>query len=153
MEVINSFGIDSKSIIRKEHYVIYIKEGEQISDLLNIMGAHVALMNFENIRILKDMRNNVNRKVNCETANLSKTITAAVKQIEDIEFIRDNYGLKKLPPALCATAMARLDFPDASLKELGAMMRPPVGKAGINHRLHKISEIAQQLIEGNGMIK
>jgi len=148
LDVINYFGIEAKSILRKEHYVIYIKEGEHISDLLNIMGAHVALMEFENIRILKDMRNNVNRKVNCETANLNKTINAAVKQIEEIEFIRDNYGLKYLPPNLEAAAQARLDYPDASLKELGAKMMPPVGKSGINHRLQKISEIADELMRG-----
>lgn len=150
MEVINSFGIESKCIQRKEHFVVYIKDGEQISDLLNLMGAHVALMDFENIRILKDMRNNVNRKVNCETANLNKTVNAAVKQIEDIEFIRDNYGLSYLPPALYDTAAARLEFPEASLKELGEKMSPPVGKSGINHRLHKISEIAKELMKGMG---
>ena len=130
--------------------MVYIKDGEQISDLLNIMGAHVSLMDFENIRILKDMRNNVNRKVNCETANLNKTVNAAVKQIEDIEFIRDNYGLSYLPPALYNTAVARLEYPDASLKELGEKMSPPVGKSGINHRLHKISEIAKELMKGMG---
>ena len=150
MDVINSFGIESKCIQRKEHFVVYIKDGEQISDLLNIMGAHVSLMEFENIRILKDMRNNVNRKVNCETANLNKTVNAAVKQIEDIEFIRDNYGLSYLPPALYATAVARLEFPEASLKELGEKMSPHVGKSGINHRLHKISEIAKELMKGMG---
>ncbi len=150
MEVINSFGIESKCIHRKEHFVVYIKDGEQISDLLNIMGAHVSLMDFENIRILKDMRNNVNRKVNCETANLNKTVNAAVKQIEDIEFIRDNYGLSYLPPALYNTAVARLEYPDASLKELGEKMSPPVGKSGINHRLHKISDIAKELMKGMG---
>ena len=150
MNVINSFGIEAKSIIRKEHYVIYIKDGEQIADMLNIMGAHVSLMEFENIRILKDMRNNVNRKVNCETANINKTISAAVKQIEEIEFIRDNYGLSYLPPALYATAQARLDYPEASLKELGEKMSPPVGKSGINHRLQKISLIAENLMKGMG---
>ncbi len=149
IKVINSFGIDAKFIKRKEHYVIYLKEGEQISDLLNIMGAHIALMDFENIRILKDMRNNVNRKVNCETANLGKTIKASVKHIEDIKFIKENYGLSYLPPTLYAAAEARLKFPDASLKELAGKMVPPVGKSGINHRLRKISEIAKQLYEGN----
>ena len=150
MSAINSFGVDSKYILRKEHYVIYVKEGEQIADILNIIGAHVSLMKFENIRILKDMRNNVNRRVNCETANLSKTINAAVKQIEEIEFIRDNYGLKYLPPMLYQAAEARLKYPDASLKELGGKGTPPVGKSGMNHRLHKISEIAQKLMKGMG---
>ena len=149
-DVINSFELDSKIIKRKEHYVVYLKEGEQIADLLNVMGAHVSLLDMENVRILKDMRNNVNRKVNCETANINKTINAAVKQIEEIEFIRDNYGLSYLPPALYATAQARLDYPEASLKELGEKMSPPVGKSGINHRLQKISLIAENLMKGMG---
>lgn len=146
-DLINSFKMDAKIVKRKEHYIVYLKEGEQIVDLLNIMEAYVALMNLENVRILKDMRNNVNRIVNCETANLNKTITASVKQIEDINFIEENMSLAQLPQPLEEMALARLKFPDASLKELGQMMSPPVGKSGVNHRLRKISEIAETLRE------
>lgn len=145
--IINSFGMDSKIVKRKEHYIVYLKEGEQIVDLLNIMEAHVALMDMENVRILKDMRNNVNRKVNCETANLNKTIAASVKQVEDITFIQDNFGLGYLPKQLEEMAIIRLDYPDASLKELGQRLEPPVGKSGVNHRLRKISEMADMLRE------
>ena len=148
-DIINSFELDSKIIKRKEHYVVYLKEGEQIADLLNVMGAHISLLDMENVRILKDMRNNVNRKVNCETANLNKTIAASVKQIEDIEFIRQNYGLGYLPKVLEDMASLRLQYPEASLKELGEMVEPKVGKSGVNHRLRKISSIAEGLREGN----
>ncbi len=145
--LINSFDMDAKIVKRKEHYIVYLKEGEQIVDLLNIMEAHVALLEMENVRILKDMRNNVNRKVNCETANLNKTVTASVKQREDIEFIINNYGLSYLPKQLEDMALARMKFPDATLKELGQMMEPAVGKSGVNHRLRKISEMADFLRE------
>ena len=148
--VINSFGMEAKIVKRKEHYVVYLKEGEQIVDLLNIMGAHVALMEMENVRILKDMRNNVNRKVNCETANLNKTITASVKQVEDIIFIKNNRGLGYLPNQLEEMAAIRIEYPEASLKELGQMLEPPVGKSGVNHRLRKISEMAEFLREDMG---
>ena len=148
-DIINSFELDSKIIKRKEHYVVYLKEGEQIADLLNVMGAHISLLDMENVRILKDMRNNINRKVNCETANLNKTIAASVKQIEDIEFIRQNYGLGYLPKVLEDMASLRLQYPEVSLKELGEMVEPKVGKSGVNHRLRKISSIAEGLREGN----
>ena len=111
------------------------------------MEAHVALMDLENVRILKEMRNSVNRKVNCETANLKKTVSAAVKQIEDIKFIRDKVGLSVLSDNLEEMARLRLDNPDASLKELGEMLTPAVGKSGVNHRLRKICEIADDLRE------
>ena len=147
-EIINSFGVDSKITKRKEHYIVYLKEGEQIVDILNVMEAYVALMELENVRILKDMRNNVNRIVNCETANLNKTITASVKQAEDIGLIDRLMGVDKLPLPLKEIALIRMEFPDASLKELGEMLDPPVGKSGVNHRLRKIGEIADGLREG-----
>ncbi len=144
-EIIKYFYIDAKIVERKKHYVVYIKEGSGIVDILNVMEAHVALMQLENVRILKEMRNSVNRKVNCETANLKKTISASVKQMEDITYIRDTVGLSELSEGLELIARARLDNPDASLKELGEMLSPPVGKSGVNHRLRKISEIADGL--------
>ena len=143
--IINSFGLNSKIVLRKDYYVVYLKEGEQIVDLLNIMGAHQALLKFEDIRVLKDVRNNINRLVNCETANLSKTIDASMRQIAQIERIREFMGLEKLPKKLREVAEIRLNNPDATLKEIGEMLDPPVGKSGVNHRFRKIEEIAEDL--------
>ena len=144
-ELINSCGLNSKVIQRKNSFIVYIKEGEQIVDILNIMGAHSCLLELENIRIMKEMRNNVNRLVNCETANLSKTVNAAVRQVESIKFIQSKIGLKRLPQNLREIAELRLEYPDESLKELGEMLDPPVGKTGVNHRLRKIEKIAEEL--------
>lgn len=145
MELMQSFEVDAKIVQRKKYYVVYVKEGAQIVELLGIMGAGVSLMNLENVRILKDMRNTVNRKVNCETANINKTVNAAVKQVEDILYIQDTAGLHSLPESLEETALLRLEYPQASLKELGALLSTPVGKSGINHRLRKICSIANEL--------
>lgn len=147
-KIINSFGLNSKVIQRKNSYIVYIKEGEQIVDLLNIVGAHTALLELENVRIMKEMRNNVNRLVNCETANLSKTVNAAVRQVESIKLIESEIGLARLPKNLREVAELRLQYPDESLKELGEMLEPPVGKSGINHRLRKIEKIAEELRGG-----
>lgn len=144
-DLINSYKLNSKVIQRKNSFVIYLKEGEQIVDLLNIIGAHNALLELENIRIMKEMRNNVNRIVNCETANLSKTVNAAVRQVESIKLIESEIGLDRLPKNLKEVAKLRLAFPDESLKELGAMLNPPVGKSGVNHRLRRIEKIADEL--------
>ena len=147
--LINSFGLNSKIVIRKDSFVIYLKEGEQIVDLLNIMEAHIALLKLEDIRVLKDMRNNINRMVNCETANLGKTINASIRQIENIEYIEETIGLYKLPINLQEVAELRLEHKDASLKELGNMLNPPIGKSGINHRFRRIEEIAERLRKGD----
>lgn len=144
-EIINSFDMDAKIVQRKKYHVVYLKEGSQIVDILGVMGAHVALMDLENVRILKEMRNSVNRKVNCETANIHKTVSAAVKQIEDIEYIRNRKGFESLPDNLAEMARLRLEHPDATLKELGGMLDPPVGKSGVNHRLRKLCAIAEEL--------
>ena len=149
--LIKSFDIESKIVERKKYYVVYIKDGAGIVDILNVMEAHVALMDLENVRILKEMRNSVNRKVNCETANLNKTVAAAVKQTMDIKYIQDTVGLSILPEALRQLAEVRLENPDVSLKELGALLDPPVGKSGVNHRLRKISEISKNLQEKNSL--
>ncbi len=144
-KMMNQFGLDAKVIYRKKAYVVYLKEGTQIVDVLNIMGACVALMELENIRILKEMRNAVNRKVNCETANIHKTVSAAVKQNEDIQYIRDTIGLDDLPESLREMAKVRLSHPEASLKELGQLLQTPIGKSGVNHRLRKLGEMAEKL--------
>lgn len=144
-KLILSFGIEAKIVERKNHYVLYIKEGEQIVDMLNIMSAHKALMELENVRIVKDLRNNLNRIVNCEAANINKVVSAAVKQINAIEYIRNTVGLNYLSPQLREMARLRLEYPDMSLKELGTKLNPPVGKSGVNHRLSKIMKIEKQL--------
>lgn len=149
-ELMSSFSMDAKIIQRKKSYVVYLKEGSQIVDILNIMEAHVSLMELENVRILKEMRNTVNRKVNCETANLNKTVSAAVKQLEDITYLRDTIGLEKLSEGLEEVALARLSHPDASLKELGALLSPPVGKSGVNHRLRKLGDLAEKVRKEQG---
>ena len=143
--IIAAFDMEPKIVPRKKHYVVYIKEGDQIVDILNVMEAPVALMELENIRILKEMRNSVNRKVNCETANINKTVSAAVKQIEDIRLIERRVGFYSLNEGLAEIAELRLQYPEATLKELGMMLNPQVGKSGVNHRLRKLSEIADEL--------
>jgi hypothetical protein len=144
-KILMDFEADAKIVERKGHYVVYLKEGSQIVDILGSMEAFVSLMNLENVRILKEMRNSVNRKVNCETANISKTVSAAVKQVEDIERIRDTIGFDALPVSLREIARVRLEYPEAPLKELGTYLDPPVGKSGVNHRLRRLSEIADRL--------
>ncbi len=143
--VIQGFDIDAKIVLRKKYYVVYLKEGSGIVDLLNVCEAHVALMKLENLRILKEMRNSINRRVNCEAANITKTVNAATRQIEDIEYIRDHYGFQNLPENLRQMAEVRLENPDAPLKELGEYLNPPVGKSGVNHRLRKLSELADRI--------
>ena len=147
-EVIGNFEIESKIILRKKYYVVYLKEGSGIVDLLNVCEAPVSLMNLENLRILKEMRNSVNRRVNCETANIAKTVNAATRQVEDIEYIRDHYGFQNLPPALRDMAEVRMENPDLPLKELGECFHPPIGKSGVNHRLRKLSDLAEKLRSG-----
>lgn len=139
------FGLDAKQVQRKRYYVVYIKEGENIADFLNIIEAHQALMEFENARIYKDVRNMVNRKVNCDAANINKTVNAAARQVADIEYIRSVCGLEKLPDSLREMAYVRLENPEVSLEELGRLLDPPVGKSGVNHRLRKIGEFAKSL--------
>ena len=149
-DLICSFSMDAKIVLRKKSYVVYLKEGAQIVDILNIMEAHVSLMELENVRILKEMRNSVNRKVNCETANINKTVSAAVKQLEDITYLRDQIGFENIPKGLVEAALARLEHPEATLKELGESLNPPVGKSGINHRLRKLSEMADKVRQEQG---
>lgn len=144
-DLINSFELGAKLVKRKKNFVIYIKEGAQIVELLNIMEAHVSLMNLENIRIVKGVKNNVNRQVNCETANLNKVVSASVKQIEDINYINETIGLSSLNSGLEELARVRLEHPDSPLKELGQFLAQPLGKSGVNHRLKKISEIADEI--------
>ncbi len=149
-EVIAAFDIEARIVARKKYYVVYVKDGSRISDLLNVMEAPQAMMEFENIRIMREMRGSVNRKVNCETANIQKTVSAAVKQIDDITLIRDLMGFGGLPESLAQIARLRLEKPEATLTELGESLDPPVGKSGVNHRLRKLSNLAEDLREKCG---
>jgi len=144
-EQLQNFDVAAKIITRKKYQVVYVKEGAQIVDLLNVMEAYVSLMSFENYRIYKDVKNSVNRRVNCETANITKVVNAGSRQVEDIKLIRDTKGLETLPDNLRDMARVRLDHPDAALGELGQYLRFPVGKSGVNHRLRKLSEIADTI--------
>lgn len=149
VRILESFGIEAKIVERKKNYIVYLKEGARIVELLNVMEAHVALMEFENVRILKEMRNSINRQVNCETANIKKTVSAAARQIEDIQYIKDTLGFGTLPKGLAEIAKLRLEHAEVPLKELGEMLIPPIGKSGVNHRLRKLSEIAESLRNQN----
>jgi DNA-binding protein WhiA len=151
LDLINRYGLNAKMIDRKKSYVVYLKEVEKIIEFLNIIGAHQALLKFEDIRIVKGMRNQVNRLVNCETANLNKTIEASVRQIENIKLLEKTVGLDNLPPKLREVAVMRLKFPDINLKELGEMLPGKVSKSGVNHRLRKLDEMAERMKDGKGI--
>lgn len=141
----NKFDLNARCIERKKGFIFYIKEGEKIIELLNIIGAHQALFKFEDVRIMRDMRNSVNRIVNCETANLNKTIGAAVRQIENIKLLQREVGLESLPDKLREVAEVRMQHPDLNLTEVGEMLKGKVSKSGVNHRLRKIDELAQKI--------
>ena len=140
--ILSTFTINAKKLERKNGCSIYIKDGEEISKFLALIGASKGVLKFEEIRVLRDMKNNINRKVNCETANLNKTVGAAVKQIEAIKKIQKTGKFETLPENLKELANLRLENPDASLIELGNLLKEPIGKSGVNHRINKIIEIA-----------
>ena len=144
-EIMGEYGSTPGLRRRKDTLVVYLREGQSIVDFLGLIGAYNALMKFENERIVKEVRANVNRTVNCETSNIKKSISASARQIEDIEFIRDNYGLDRLPKGLFEIAELRLKYPLSSLTELGHLLGEPIGKSGVNHRLRKLSAFAKEL--------
>ena len=141
IKVMHTFSMKAKLTDRKNDYIVYLKDGESITNFLRVIGAHNSMMEFEGVRVLKEMRNNVNRRVNCETANLGKVVKAAVRQVNCIKFIDEHMGLSELPEALQETAQLRLKYPEASLNEL-VEYSGGIGKSGINHRLKKLQEMA-----------
>lgn len=148
-ELLNQFGLNARELERKNGYITYMKEAERITAFLSIIGAYNALFKFEDVRIVRDMRNSVNRLVNCETANLNKTIGAAFRQIENIKFIDQSVGLQALPEKLREIAIARVEHSDVSLKELGELIPSgKISKSGVNHRLKKIDEFADKIRHG-----
>ena len=144
-EILESFEIRGKMVERNGRYVVYLKDGDLISEFLLQIGANKALLAFENARVVKDVKNSVNRRVNFETANLRKAANAGVLRAQDIEKIEKTIGLDVLPENLREAALLRKEYPDVTLQELGEMMDPPVGKSGVNHRLRKLHEIAEGL--------
>lgn len=151
MNLMNTFHLNAKTIERKKGFVTYLKEAEKISDFLSLVGAHQAMMKFEDVRILRDVRNSVNRIVNCETANLNKTIGAALRQVENIRYIDETIGIDQLPERLREIARLRVEHQEVTLKELGDMLSTgAVSKSGVNHRLRKLDEIADSLRRGEG---
>ena len=145
--LIQEYEIGAKIVLRKNRYIVYIKESEGIVNLLNLMEAYQSSMELENVRIIKDMRNAANRQYNCDAANINKMVQAAAKQVEDIHFLEAQMGLENLPENLFEMATVRLAHPDVSLQELGGYLNPPVGKSGVNHRLRKLSLLAGELRE------
>lgn len=148
VDLANEFNLNARCIERKKGFIFYLKEGEKIIELLNIIGAHQALFKFEDVRIMRDMRNSVNRIVNCETANLNKTIGAAVRQIDNIRFLQKEIGLENLPEKLREVAEIRLAHPEINLKEVGEMLKGTVSKSGVNHRLRKLDIMAEKIRGG-----
>lgn len=142
-------GFEPKSVTRKGNYIVYFKESEQIEDLLTYMGAAHQSLELMNIKVYKDLRNKANRVTNCETANISKTVNASTMQVEAIKSLRRLKGLAALPEELREIAQLRIDNPDVSLRELGALMKPPLSRSGVNHRLRKITELAKKVKEKN----
>ncbi|ELC9407422.1 DNA-binding protein WhiA [Listeria monocytogenes] len=147
--LMNQFDLNARTLERKNGFITYLKEAEKITEFLSIIGATSALLHFEDVRIMRDMRNSVNRLVNCETANLNKTINAAVRQIDNIKYIQSTVGLEALPERLREIAALRIANEDVTLKELGEMLTTgQVSKSGINHRLRKLDQIAERLRSG-----
>lgn len=144
VEYLKNYDIKSNIIEKKSEYAIYLKDGEEISKLLALLGANKSVIRFEEIRVQREMNNKINRIVNCETANLNKTINASIEQIEAIKRLKENKKFEKMDESLKEIAELRLKNPNASLLELGKMLRKPVGKSGVNYRLKKIMEIANE---------
>lgn len=145
LNICKIFGVYLKLFENKNKYNLYIKDGEEISKFLALIGANKAVLDFEDIRITKEIKNNVNRLVNCETANLNKIVNASVNQVNDIKLIQNLKKFDELPDYLKEIAILRIENPDASLKALGELLDNPIGKSGVNHRLQKIHEIAEEL--------
>ena len=148
-EMINHFQLNARTTARRSGYIVYLKEAEKIADFLQLIGATNSMLEFENIRIVRDMRNSVNRLVNCKNANMDKVANAANRQVENIQFIDRHVGLNNIPEKLREIALTRLSHPEVSLKELGELVPGgPISKSGVNHRLRKLNAYADKIREG-----
>lgn len=141
-------GIKAKTIQRREKQIVYLKEGEDISNCLAFMGASSSMLRFEEVRVMREMRNHINRKVNCETANLTKTVNASYEQVKAIELVKKTKHWKELEEGVKEIAQLRLEYPELSIEALGKKLNPPISKSGANHRLKKIVEIAKEVAGG-----
>lgn len=151
-ELMNGYELNAKYIERKRGYITYLKGAEKIAEFLSLIGGYQALLKFEDVRIVRDMRNSVNRLVNCETANLNKTVSAAMRQVVNIQLIDDEIGIGELPERLQEIARLRVEHQEVSLKELGEMLSTgPISKSGVNHRLRKLDAIAEKIKSGEVM--
>lgn len=151
-ELMNGYELNAKYIERKRGYITYLKGAEKIAEFLSLIGGYQALLKFEDVRIVRDMRNSVNRLVNCETANLNKTVSAAMRQVVNIQLIDDEIGIGELPERLQEIARLRVEHQEVSLKELGEMLSTgPISKSGVNHRLRKLDAIAEKIKNGEVM--
>lgn len=151
IDLMNYFEISAKMACRKAKYVVYLKRAEEISDMLTLMGASVTMLHLENVRIKKDVSNQVNRQMNCDASNINRTMNAAEAQIADIRYLDDEVGLDKLPKTLREIAEVRVSNPETSLSGLGELLDPPIGKSGVNGRLRKLSELARRLRSGENI--
>ena len=147
LPILQEFGIQMKILDSKDRYSIYSKDGEEISKMLALIGANKSVLKYEEIRVIREMKNNVNRIVNCETANLNKTVNAAMKQIEDIKLLQEKGKFESLPEHLKEVAVIRLKHPELSLVEIGNKLTPPIGKSGVSYRLQAISKLAEEIKE------
>lgn len=146
LNLVNHFGLNAREVKRRNGYIVYLKEAEKITEFMSIIGAHNALFKFEDVRIVRDMRNSVNRLVNCETANMNKTISASVRQVENIKLIKKQMGLDALPDRLRELAETRLKYPEVTLKEIGELVPgTTLSKSGVNHRFKRIEKLADEL--------
>lgn len=151
--LLSGCGMEFRQTVRLKNsgqrsYVLYVKESEQMEDILARLGAVRASMELMNLKIEKELRNQANRVTNCETANIGKTVDAAMEQIRKIELVRDRIGFDRLPPALREAALLRLSHPELSLRELCALSDPPLTRSGLNHRLQRLCGMADQLESG-----
>ena len=144
LAILNKYEIQFKNIEKKNGYALYTKDGDEISKFLALIGANSSVLKFEEVRVYRDIRNNVNRKVNCETANLNKTLNAALKQIENIKYLKQIGQFDKMPEQLQEIANLRLENPEASLVEIGQMLSKPIGKSGVNHRFYNIEQFVSK---------
>ena len=145
MDAAASFRLPGHSVLRRARTVVYWKKAEEVSDLLTLLGASSAMLKLENVRIQKDMRGNINRQMNCDQSNIERAMRSAQRQTEDIRYLMENVGLMHLPPPLREVASLRLEHPDASYSELGALCTPPIGKSGLRTRMDRIGELAEKL--------
>lgn len=149
--LITEFGVRAGVVERRGRYVVYVKDGDGVVELLRVMEAPNALLEMENDRVLRSIRNDVNRLVNAENANVAKTVDASCRQVQDIELIDECIGLRKLPASLRQIAQARLDNPEASLTQLGQMVTPEITKSGVNHRMRRLASLADSLRRKGGL--